>query len=493
LTRQKAQGRRQKKILPALAVFAVLLLTYGYFIRTARDENSNSRLSLIFAVTREGRLTIDSFHQDPWLHTIDKAYYGGHYYSDKAPGTAVLGVLAYAPIYHGARALGIDTDSWSMFSRTKYLITVIVAGLPSALAGTILYVFLIRITGDGWRSYLATIAVALGTMVLPFSTLLFGHALAAGCLIVAFLMAASWRRSTRPARKVYFAGLGFLLGFAILTEFTAALGAVPILLYVFVSRAGDPRRHLSASSAAALATGFAIPLALYITYSLACFGSPLSTGYTYEADAAFRATHAVGVVGVSRPRLEVLYYLTFHPIRGIFLQSPILLVSLAGLYDMAKHREWRLEALVVGAIVAAFFSLNAGFGWWWAGWTFGPRLLIPMLWFLALPLVFVSPRLMPVLSILILVSTIQMLIPVAGNPLVSDAAAVNINRFGIHRVTGPSPIYQQCLPILQRGEYTDNLGRRAGLQHAASLLPLVAAWVAVTVIARRSPRRFEPS
>ena len=128
--------------LPTLAVFAVLLLTYGYFIRSARDENSNSRLGLIFAVAREGRLTIDSFHQHPWLHTIDKAYHGGHYYSDKAPGTAVLGVLAYAPVYHAARALGLDTDTWSAFSRTKYFFTAIQidrAGIQSILGPSPFY------------------------------------------------------------------------------------------------------------------------------------------------------------------------------------------------------------------------------------------------------------------------------------------------------------------------------------------------------------------
>jgi hypothetical protein len=329
-------------------------------------------------------------------------------------------------------------------------------------------------------------------MVLPFSTLLFGHTLAAACLIGGFLMAATWRQSNRPRGAGYFTCIGLLLGFAVLTEYTSILGAVPVLLYVFASRVVRPRRPLSGASAVALLTGFAVPLAVYAAYSIACFGSPLSIGYTYEADEAFRATHAVGVVGVSRPRLDVLYYLTFHPIRGIFLQSPILVASVAALYGMAKQREWRLEAAVVGVTVAAFFLMNAGFGWWWAGWTFGPRLLIPMLWFLSLPLVFVSRRVATLLSILILVSTIQMLIPAAGNPLVSDAAAFNINRFGIQWMTGPSPIYDQCLPLLQRGEYTDNLAQRFGLQGGASLLPLVAAWMAVIVIARRSAPTSRP-
>jgi hypothetical protein len=58
------------------------------------------------------------------------------------------------------------------------------------------------------------------------------------------------------------AGLGLLLGFAILTEYTAALAAVPVLLYLFTSGAIEPRRRLSRASIAALLLGFALPLAL---------------------------------------------------------------------------------------------------------------------------------------------------------------------------------------------------------------------------------------
>lgn len=469
-----------------VAVFAALLLTYGYFIRGARDENSNSRLGLIFAVAREGRLTIDSFHEHPWLHTIDKAYYQGHYYSDKAPGTAILGVLAYAPIYWTSKALGLETDTWSAFSRTRYLLTLLVIGIPSALAGAMMYAFLFRTTGDAWRSYLATIAIALGTMVLPFSTLFFGHALAAASLAIALLMAIAWRRSSQPARPRDFAVIGLALGFAIVTEYTAVLGAIPVGVYLLASPVIEPRRHLPRAAVVALLAGCAVPLAIYIAYSTACFGSPFRIGYTYEADQAFRSTHAVGVVGVSFPRPDVLYYLTFHPIRGIFLQSPVLLASIAGLYVMSKRREWRLEALLAGAIVVAFILMNAGFGWWWAGWSFGPRLLLPMLWIMALPLVFISQRLVPVISILIVASAIQMFVATAGNPLVDDTTAVQIDRVGIQSIFGPNPIYDQCLPTLMRNEYAPNLGRRAGLQNAASLLPLVVVWIVTTVVARRS-------
>jgi hypothetical protein len=351
--------------------------------------------------------------------------------------------------------------------------------------GAATYLFLRRVTRDGWRSYLATIAVAIGTMILPFSTLFFGHTLAAAALFVAFLMAVRWRHSDARSRPWYFCRLGAALGFAVVTEYPAVLAAVPIFLYALVPRRSEPGKHLPAASIAALLAGGVLPLTLYLAYNTICFGGPFSVGYAHEATAVFRETHATGVLGMKFPRPEVLYYLTLHPIRGLFLQSPVLLASIAGLYLMARSAEWRLEALLVSLIVVAFLLMNAAFAWWWGGWTFGPRHLIPTLWFLAVPLVFLPRRLSPTIAFLVVLSAVQMGIATASNPLVPDLAAKQIDQHGIASVFSPSPIFDQCLPMLGRQEYANNLGRLVGLPGAASLLPLVAAWIGVTALVRR--------
>ena len=68
-----------------------LALSYGYFDGGGADGNQNSRLGLVYAVVDEGRLAIDSYHDTPGTWTIDKSLHEGHYYSEKALGTAVLG------------------------------------------------------------------------------------------------------------------------------------------------------------------------------------------------------------------------------------------------------------------------------------------------------------------------------------------------------------------------------------------------------------------
>ncbi len=91
-----------------LIIFFLLALTYGYFYQDP-SWNGNSRLGLTLAMVQEGRLVIDSFHQnkDADLETGDEAFYNGHYYTDKAIGSSLLAAVPYAPIYWISRWLGL--------------------------------------------------------------------------------------------------------------------------------------------------------------------------------------------------------------------------------------------------------------------------------------------------------------------------------------------------------------------------------------------------
>ena len=108
-----------------------------------------------------------------------------------------------------------------------------------------------------------------------------------------------------------------------------------------------------------------------------------------------------------------------------------------GFISLWRNKRYRLEAIIV---LLAFFSLlliNAGYFLWWGGWSFGPRHLIPMLLFLAIPLVVVPRRLLPLVIILAVISIAQMLIPLAGSMLAPDTyfmqnAAPPVLRIFIH-------------------------------------------------------------
>ena len=85
-------------------------------------DNEDSRLALIAAVVERHRLDIDEDHE----MTKDKAWYDGHYYSDKAIGTAVLGVPVYAA-YREIRGFEhFSREPWSP-DNPLYVLTVTVS------------------------------------------------------------------------------------------------------------------------------------------------------------------------------------------------------------------------------------------------------------------------------------------------------------------------------------------------------------------------------
>src|SRR5215211_4871580 len=75
----------------ALAIFAVLLVSYAYFYQGG-GWNENSRMDLVRALVEDHSLIIDRFH----TNTRDLAKFGGHYYSDKAPGVSIAAAPTYA-------------------------------------------------------------------------------------------------------------------------------------------------------------------------------------------------------------------------------------------------------------------------------------------------------------------------------------------------------------------------------------------------------------
>src|ERR1035441_2624081 len=69
----------------ALLIGAVVLVAYVYFYQGG-GWNQNSRFDLVRAMVELGTLRIDAYREN----TGDKAFANGHYYSDKAPGLALL-------------------------------------------------------------------------------------------------------------------------------------------------------------------------------------------------------------------------------------------------------------------------------------------------------------------------------------------------------------------------------------------------------------------
>jgi hypothetical protein len=458
----------------ALLVFLLFAFTYAYFYHDP-GWNGNSRLDLAFAIIEEGRLTIDSYHDQVGTSTKDKAIYNGHYYTSKAIGSSLLAAFFYFPLYKLELLLNYKLS----LEELKYLLTFFSIGLPSAVTGSLMYILCKQITGNKVRSFVVTIASNLGTMIFPFSVIFFGHQLAGSLLFAAFFLIYQLKVDPGYRRNGILLLVGFLLGFALITEYPVAPIVLILAAYYFFSLV-TPGKMKRNPALVLPALGAVIPIIVLMAYNMAVFDNPISTGYVHSADPWFYEQQNQGLVGIGLPNPKVIFFMTIHPALGLFWQSPVLLLSIIGIWYMLKTPKSRAEALVA---IFSFFSLlilYSGFYNWWGGWTFGPRYLIPMLLFLGLPLAFIPKRWFFSVVILGLISIIQMFIVVSTLILVPDNYYKQIENLGFFAY---SSIYSYCLQLLLKGEFSTNLAEKFfNLNTWISLLPLTVVILIITII-----------
>ena len=75
----------------SILVFLILFVCYSFFV-PVDNWAVTSRTAPVYALVDEGVLNIDTYH----LMTGDKAYFEGHYYTDKSIGPSLLAVPVYA-------------------------------------------------------------------------------------------------------------------------------------------------------------------------------------------------------------------------------------------------------------------------------------------------------------------------------------------------------------------------------------------------------------
>ena len=73
----------------------------------------------------------------------------------------------------------------------------------------------------------------------------------------------------------------------------------------------------------------------------------------------------------------------FSPARGLFVYSPVLLLSLSGLVLALRNRDERLLSTCFGVIIVAHWLLVSCFVHWWGGHSYGPRFMTDIVPFLA--------------------------------------------------------------------------------------------------------------
>jgi hypothetical protein len=344
----------------------------------------------------------------------------------------------------------------------------------------------------------AAAAYGLATMALPFSTLFYGHQLAATLLLAAFALLVSSRLRGAPPSARRLGAAGLLLGFAVAVEYPVAIAALVLGLYAAAFVRPWPRLG-------ALLAGAAGPGLLLAAYHTAAFGGPLTVAYSFST---LPDRHMGAYMGIAAVDWSVVGQLLFDDYRGLFFSCPWLLFALPGAVRLAWLPRLRPEALVCASIAASFLWLNASLVDWHGGWMMGPRYLVTAVPFLV---VLASGLLLPGLpravsipggalaAAAVVFSAFLMLVATAVRPEVPRAYARPYQDYLLPAFL-EGRLAQNTHPVDRVDEPPDgvkralNLGELLGLRGLSSLLPLGAlglvggAWLVMTARAGR----FDP-
>jgi hypothetical protein len=388
--------RRRGEWQCAALIFVLLLACYVYFLPRWADPNQNSRLDMVVAVVDNGTFHIDAYVDN----TVDYAYYQGHYYSDKAPGAAFLGIPTYAALRSFLELPVMDRLMTSLsnnqaltatlreggtglltqkvrFAMAQVAVTFVVSALPTAWIGVLLYRLMAQFTAQPWPRIVAVVGYGLLTPAFAYAGAFYGHQLSAACLFTAFYLVFT-RMKRLPTQEML--AIGLLLGYSVITEYPSVLIAGILFLHTFY-HLKDKRRI-----GWVILTGALIGIG-WMTYNNAIFGSPLELGYGYSE--LWIEQHHTGFMSLTLPHWSAIWGITFGKFRGLFVLSPLLLLALPGFILWWRSGEHRPTFWVTLINVLIVFLFNSSSIMWWGGFAVGPRYLLPMLPFMVLPVVFV--------------------------------------------------------------------------------------------------------
>lgn len=482
-----------------LLLFLLPLLCSTYFFPRWADVNVNSRLDMVVAVVHDGTVRIDRYVHN----TVDYAIVDGHYYSDKAPGAALLGVPLYAAFAllfelpfvqsmaerladHGAFRATLREDGTGVsvekvrFALAQVWLSFALAAVPTAVLCVLMHDYLL-LHGS---ARMATIAVpllySLASPAFAYANAFYGHQLAAMLLFAAFVIvcrsvstavptavkkiergrddvrgnpSADATRESGIARGFF---TGLLLGYAVVTEYPAVIVAGIVFAYA----AWNWMQRSLMGELAAMSAGGAVCVALLMLYNTLVFGGPLQLGYARST--LWTAQHSTGLFSLGVPQPEVFYELTLGIFRGLFVLSPVLLLAVPGFVVWLRSGDRRGQASVALAAVGGMLLFNASSAMWWGGWGVGPRYMLPGLPFLALGMPFVlhgsgGRRAMLALGAASVVATWSM--TTAGQSFPSDALR--------------NPWIDHVLPAWTAGDIARSWGTLLGMRGLAAFIPLV--------------------
>jgi hypothetical protein len=377
----EATAKNKRRVLAlslGLFLFAVYLFSYrGGF----HSIDEVSMFATTESLVKFGRFNTDQIAWTQWTTSQAEAqgFFGrdGHVYSKKGLGLS----LAQAPLYW----LALMLPGVGMLQTVSVLNAII-----TAASGLLLFMFVERLHFSTAAALATSLIYGLATIAFIYAKYLFSEPLAGLLLLLAAYMLLAYRQEA-GLRHVVIAGLA--AGASVLTR-ANNLFLLPVfglyLVWIIYARpdlshssltqpgTSGPPPALSRASFWRSIRPFIAPVGVFIlaiavagailmAYNALRSGDPTQTGYDLTL---FSPNILLG-----------LYKLLFSPLRGLFIYSPILLLSLPGWWLLRKTHaaEAWLCAGLAGITIGLFSAWSSGEGLSW-----GSRFLVPIIPFLTI-------------------------------------------------------------------------------------------------------------
>jgi len=367
-----------------------------------------------YAATRAiaaGHPYIDKYANE----TCDLVRTNGHYYAAKGPALEFWSAPFYL-LLHAVGAVPPNPNAHLRYPDAMAgipLRAVWQIGLWAVVLPAIGLLVLMRRAVEWIEPGLGTAVAAilgLGTLVPPFSTLLFAHVPAAAFAFLAFCLL--FRGDPSYLRV---AGAGAAAGLAVATDLPLALPAVLVGLYAATR---SPRLQQLAAYGAGGLVGL-LPLFAFDTWA---FANPLHLAYTgTPGQGAAGGWQATGFFGQGLPSMRIFVELLLSQ-RGLLVMTPVVAAGIAGAI-MLWRRGLRSEAGLILALVVVELVWNSArhpVAFALGGWTPGPRFLIPLVPFLCFALAPALRRTPATVGALAFISAGAMVVATSAEPLLQN-------------------------------------------------------------------------
>ena len=426
-------------------MFLALVVPYSYFNHSA-GWNQTARLAELHAIVLQGTVRIDAYHEI----TGDKAVIDGHYYSEKAPVIVAAALPPFALTVMAQRIAGVDPDAPSGWRVSEWITTAACVGVLAALGGVAFFALTASRLGTE-VALLSTFGVFLGTLTFPYATTLFAHAGTIGLVAVALWAVLD---TVSPSRARDFIG-GLAAGFAVASEYPAALACAVLALYL----ASVSWQRLWRFG---LATLPAVGLILVNNYLIS--GSPFQL--SYGSNPLFPEMTTGNWMGFWLPDLRLTPSLLWSEYRGLMFWSPILLLAVPGIVQLYRA-DRSIAMMIIAACVLTFLEVAAFYNWS-GGNSFGPRYLSPAVPFIGLAAGY-GIRRFPEMGLVLSVISIGLMLMVTSIAIDPPGDVL-------------TPLQSFYWVRIQQDRFADNLGTLLG---APVWVSLIAPMLVPAVVARK--------